>query len=249
MNVVEMADLKKSFGKDEILKGVNLQIEEKKLTVIIGFSGAGKSVLLKTILGILKPTSGKLSILGQDISHFDQYQWNEVRKNFGMLFQYSALFDSMTVYDNIAFPLREHTKLSEREIEKTIHELMASVGLENCATKYPSEISGGMRKRVALARAIALKPKILLYDEPTTGLDPIMTEVVDDLILDTQKRYGITSIVISHDLYGAFRIADKICFLHEGKILLEGPKETFFKTDDPLVKRFIKNVPTQRSEP
>lgn len=240
---LEITGLKKTFGQDEILKGIDLTVPSGKVTVILGFSGAGKSVLLKHVLGLIKPTAGDIKILGKSILDLSEFDMNEMRKNFGMLFQHSALFDSMTVFDNVAFPLREHTDMDERTIESEVTDFLTSVGItEDKFDRFPSEISGGMQKRVALARAIALKPKIVLFDEPTTGLDPIMTNTVDQLILTTTKARKLTSLVISHDIVSTFRIADQIAFLDQGKMKLVGTPQTFLDSKDPLIQEFLQVI-------
>lgn len=244
--MIKLKNISKSFGSQTVLNDLDLTISRGKITVIIGRSGEGKSVLIKHMLGLIKPDSGKVIVDGQDLSALDSFALNEFRKRFGMLFQYAALFDSMTVFENIAFPLGEHTKMKRDEILARINELVGLVGLKPMVLGlYPSELSGGMRKRVGLARAIALKPEILLYDEPTTGLDPIMTDMVNQLILSTQRKLGITSVVISHDVNAVFAIADKIAMLHEGKILLAGAPDDFRGTKDPFIKNFFEG----RSDP
>jgi phospholipid/cholesterol/gamma-HCH transport system ATP-binding protein len=238
--MIEIQKLHKSFGDQIVLNDLNLSIPKGKITVIIGRSGEGKSVFIKHLMGLIRPDSGKVVIDGINLFDLNQYKLNEIRKRFGMLFQYAALFDSMTVYENIAFPIKEHTNKSLKEVTNDVHELIDLVGLSKITLpKFPSELSGGMRKRVGLARAIALKPEILLYDEPTTGLDPVMTDVVNHLILNTQKKLGITSVVISHDIQATYDIADKIAMLHEGKILLEGDTQTFQNTKNIVVKNFL----------
>lgn len=239
-HMIELQNITKSFGPQKVLDQLSLRIPEGQITVIIGRSGEGKSVLLKHMMGLLRPDAGHVIVEGVDLSKLNDYQLNETRKMFGMLFQQAALFDSMTVFENIAFPLVEHTKKPFLEVTKDVSALAAMVGLSRLAlSKFPSELSGGMRKRVGLARAIALKPKILLYDEPTTGLDPIMTDVVNHLITDTQKQLHITSVVISHDIQSSFEIGDKIAMLQNGKIVLEGDAGEFQKTQNTVVKNFL----------
>ncbi len=243
-SAIELIDVKKSFdeGKDFILKGVDLKIPKGSLTAIIGFSGTGKSVMLKHILGLYKPTSGKVKILGTDLNDLDANQLTKFRCHYGVLFQSAALFDDMTVLENVCFPLDEHRR--EMSIEQRIivaESKLKMVGLDpKHFHKLPSQISGGMQKRTGLARALALNPEILIYDEPTTGLDPILTEMVDDLILETHKNHpGTTSVMVSHDLSAAFRIADFIVMLDAGKVLLSGDAEVFYNTEIELVKRFV----------
>ncbi len=237
--MIKILDLHKSFGKQKVLDGVNLEIEEGKTTVIIGRSGGGKSVLLKHIIGLLKPDSGHIFIDGVDISRLNERELDRVRRNFGMLFQDAALFDSMTVGENVAFPLREHTKKKDAEIKQIVSDRLMAVGLTGVEDKMPSELSGGMRKRVGLARAIAMHPQILLFDEPTTGLDPVMTEAINSLIIDTQKNFNLTSIVISHDVKSIFKIGHRIAMLYEGKIVEYGTSEEIKKTRNPVLAQFL----------
>ncbi len=241
---IELNEVKKSFdeGKDFVLKGINLKIPKGSLTAIIGFSGTGKSVLLKHILGLYRPTSGRVNILGTDLSSMDDNQLTQFRCRYGVLFQSAALFDDMTVLENVMFPLDEHRRqLSKEQIKKIAFDKLKMVDLDpKHYEKLPSQISGGMQKRTGLARALALDPEILIYDEPTTGLDPILTEMVDNLILETHKLSGgTTSVMVSHDLAAAFRIADFIVMLDAGKVLLSGTADDFLKSEIPLVKRFV----------
>lgn len=237
--MIELIKVCKSFKGQKVLDNLDLKIEPEKITVIIGRSGGGKSVLLKHIMGLIKPDSGQVLINGIDTSKLNDKELNEVRKMFGMLFQDAALFDSMTVGENVAFPLKEHTKLSNKEIDKIVEEKLLQVGLKNITHKMPSELSGGMRKRVGLARAIALNPKIVLFDEPTTGLDPIMCESIDDLIINTQHHTNATFVVISHDIGSTFKIAHKVAVLYEGKIIKIGTPEEIRSSNNPVIKRFI----------
>lgn len=241
---VRIVDLHKTFdeGKSFVLKGVNLDIPSGKITVLIGFSGTGKSVLLKHILGLHHPTRGVVEVLGRNLQSMSMRELIEYRTNLGVLFQHAALFDDMNVLDNVLFPIVEHRpNLGRVDMLEIARQKLRSSGMaEVHDTKMPSELSGGMRKRVGLARALALDPKILLYDEPTTGLDPILTEMVDNLISDTHKKNpGSTSIVISHDLMAAFRIGDYIVMLDSGRVLLAGTPDVFFHTDLELVRRFV----------
>ena len=237
--MIRLIDVHKSFGKQKVLDGLNLEIEDGKTTVIIGKSGGGKSVLLKHIIGLLKPDSGKVLIDDVDIAKLNDKELNEVRKKFGMLFQDAALFDSMNVGENVAFPLREHTKKKEKEIEEIVRERLNAVGLSGVENKMPSELSGGMRKRVGLARAVAMLPQIVLFDEPTTGLDPIMTEAINELIISTQKNFNLTCIVISHDIQSIFEVGHKIAMLYEGKIIEYGTPEEIRKSDNPVLTQFL----------
>ena len=241
---VRIKDLKKTFdGKDYVVNGMNLEIPKGKITVIIGFSGTGKSVLLKHILGLMKPTSGSIEVLGRDLWSMNMSELIKMRCRMGVLFQYAALFDDMTALENVCFPLLEHRRdLKRAEIEKIAREKLIVSGMDlKHHHKLPSELSGGMRKRVGLARALALDPEIILYDEPTTGLDPILTEMVDNLILETHERHRstTTSIVVSHDLFAAFGIGDHIVMLDKGQVLLAGPPDEFQKSEDPLVRKFL----------
>ncbi|MBY0553854.1 ABC transporter ATP-binding protein [bacterium] len=240
---VELDDVKKSFdGTEFILKGIDLKVPKGSLTAIIGFSGTGKSVMLKHMLGLYRPTSGNVSILGTNLNTLDDDALTAFRCNYGVLFQSAALFDDMTVLENVCFPLEEHRRqLSKEQVIKIAMEKLKMVGLDPKHNhKLPSQISGGMQKRTGLARALALDPEILIYDEPTTGLDPILTEMVDNLILEThQARPGTTSIMVSHDLKAAFRIADYIVMLDAGKVLLSGKAEDFNKSDNELVRKFV----------
>lgn len=242
-NAVEINGLKKTFdGTNYVLKGIDLKISRGEIATIIGFSGTGKSVLLKHLLGLYKPTEGSIHIFGDDIRNIPEEELSRFRCRFGVLFQDAALFDDMSTLENVMFPIDEYRKdLTKTQRRELAASKLDQVGLgSEHFNKLPSEVSGGMRKRVGLARAIALDPDIILYDEPTTGLDPIMTEMVDDLILSTHRsRSGITSIVITHDLHAAFRLGDKIAMLDKGKVLLEGTAQTFYDTDIELVRKFV----------
>jgi phospholipid/cholesterol/gamma-HCH transport system ATP-binding protein len=237
--MIQLVDLHKSFGKQTVLDGVDLKIESGKTTVIIGRSGGGKSVLLKHMIGLLKPDRGEVLIDGTDIAKLGERDLNEIRKKFGMLFQEAALFDSMSVLENVAFPLREHTRMSEKEIRQTVADRLRAVGLAGVEEKMPSELSGGMRKRVGLARAIALRPQIVLFDEPTTGLDPVMTEAINRLIINTQKNFNFTCVVISHDIQSIFEIGHRIAMLYEGKIIAHGTPEELKASQNPVIVQFL----------
>jgi phospholipid/cholesterol/gamma-HCH transport system ATP-binding protein len=237
---IDVIDLKKSFGGNHVLRGVNLQVEEGTTTVILGGSGSGKSVLMKHMIGLLHPDSGEVLIEGENICALHGAELDRVRRKFGMVFQMAALFDSMTVLENVAFPLREHRKdLSEDEIRAVVAEKLRLVELSGVESKYPAELSGGMRKRVGLARAVVLDPRIVLYDEPTTGLDPITTNSVDEMILDAKRELGVTSVVISHDIGSAFKVADNLAVLYEGQIVAAGPPEVVRQSDHPHVRQFL----------
>ncbi|WP_050727488.1 ABC transporter ATP-binding protein [Vulgatibacter incomptus] len=238
--MIEVIDLHKSFAENHVLRGVNLSVEEGTTVVILGSSGSGKSVLMKHIIGLLHPDSGRVLVDGEEISKLSGRDLNRVRRKFGMVFQFSALFDSMTVFENVAFPLREHQhELSESQIREVVDEKLRLVDLDGVDRKMPAELSGGMRKRVALARAIARDPKIVLYDEPTTGLDPITTESVNEMIENARDRLGVTSLVISHDIPSAFRVADRIAVLHHGKIVEFLPPDELRESEHPHVRTFL----------
>jgi len=236
---IEVEDLHKSFKGEEVLRGISLKILRGKITVILGKSGVGKSVLLKHFIGLLKPDRGRVFVDGMDITALPPPELRKVREKFGMLFQSAALFDSMTVFENVAFPLVEHTSYDRNKIREIVLNKLALVGLHGVEDKMPSELSGGMRKRVGLARAIALEPEILLYDEPTTGLDPVMARSVDNLIIETQERLKITSVVISHDIMSALEIADTVVMLDKGKVIFEGKRDEFMSCSHPAVVEFM----------
>jgi len=238
-NIIEIKEIYKKFGSQQVLKGLSLNIPKGLVTVIIGRSGGGKSVLLKHIIGLLKPDAGQIIFDGVDLVTADEKTLQGIRKRFGMLFQEGALFDSLNLEDNIGFPLFEHTKLSDKEVYERVREVMAMVGLTGAEKKFPSEISGGMRKRAGLARAIISNPEVILFDEPTSGLDPVMSATIDNLIVDIQKRLNVTCIVISHDIKSTFRIAHKIAMLYEGQIIAEGTPEQMQNYDNAYLKQFI----------
>ena len=237
--MIDLQDLYKSFSGFAVLKGINLQMHEGTTTVVLGGSGSGKTVLMKHIMGLFKPDRGRVMVDGEDISTMPRQQLSTFRERMGMVFQSAALFDSMTVGDNVAFPLREHTSLSESEIREKVKEKLAVVDLHDVEQKFPAELSGGMRKRVGLARAIIREPKIVLYDEPTTGLDPLTTESVDEMILHARERLSVTSVVISHDIGSAFHIADRIAVINEGRIVEEGTPAEVRKTQEPFTRQFL----------
>jgi len=236
---ITLENISKSFGEQKVLDGLDLTLESKKITFIIGQSGGGKSVLLKHIIGLVKPDSGRVLVDDTDISSLDEAEMNEIRKNFGMLFQDAALFDSMTVGENVAFPLNEHRRLPKKEVQQIVMEKLLQVGLTGVTQKMPSELSGGMRKRVGLARALALDPKIILFDEPTTGLDPIMCDAIDQLIVETQKNTGATCVVISHDIDSTFKIAHRVAMLYNGKIIAYGSPEDIRNSSNPVLSQFV----------
>ena len=238
--MIEIKDLQKSFGPKQVLKDVNLKIEEGKTTCILGGSGSGKSTLIKCLIGE-EATGGHIWVDGKDITKIhSEIKLAAIRRKFGYLFQEGALFDSMSVGENVTFGLKYLTEVPESEYPKVIKEKLALVGLkEDVAKLNPSELSGGMKKRVSLARVLAVEPKVILYDEPTTGLDPIMSDIISDLIIGLKAKLGVTSVVITHDMRSAFKIADYIAFLYEGRILMYGTPEEFRKTDNPYVKQFV----------
>jgi phospholipid/cholesterol/gamma-HCH transport system ATP-binding protein len=238
--MIEVKEVYKSFGKNHVLRGANLEVKCGESMVVIGGSGTGKSVLIKCIIGLLRHDRGEIWVDGQEISRLTEAQWYELRKKFGMLFQRDALFDSLTVWENVGFALRQHTSLPDEEIKTIAVEKLRLVGLQNVENLMPSELSGGMRKRVALARAIAMEPAILLYDEPTTGLDPIMANVINDLIVEMREKLQVTSIAITHDMNSAYRIADRIAMLYQGRIIEIGTPEEIRNSSNPIVQQFIR---------
>jgi phospholipid/cholesterol/gamma-HCH transport system ATP-binding protein len=237
--MIDIQGVHKTFDDNHVLRGIDLAIEEGRTTVIIGGSGSGKSVLMKQMLGLMRPDRGKVIVDGEDIINFNERQMVHVRAKFGMVFQQAALFDSMSVGDNVAFPLREHLKLSEGELRDRVAEKLDLVGLDGIQGRFPAELSGGMRKRVGLARAIVLEPRILLYDEPTTGLDPITAANVDEMIMDAQEKLGVTSVVISHDIASSLRVGHHVAMLFEGLIVEQGPPAVLKASEHPHVKEFL----------
>lgn len=238
---IVVKNVHKSFrgGRDKVLKGVSIQFKRGKLTYILGPSGTGKSVLIKHILGLLRPDSGEIWVSGEQLHLLGGRELAKKRLQFGMLFQNSALFDDMTVFENVAFPLREHSKLSEKEIQRQVEKTLTLLGMKGGYDKLPNELSGGMRKRVGLARAIIREPQILLYDEPTTGLDPVTRQMVDELIETLKSELHLTSIVISHDIPSALLLADEIAFLSEGHVVFHGEPDDFRKSTDTAIRKFL----------
>ena len=240
---IEFKNLTKKFGESTILNNLNFGIHKNKITTILGFSGAGKTTLMKHILGLVMPTEGDVNVLGTTINKLSELQLREFRRNFGMVFQYAALFDFLTSYENVAFPLREFTKMSEEEIRIKVMGLLQSVGISKEASfRLPSELSGGMRKRVGLARGLALDPHIMLYDEPTSGLDPITTHMVYDLMKETHYNNvhnGFTSVIISHDIHATLKYSDYICFMEKGQLVEHLDVESFKKSENPVIRRFL----------
>ena len=240
--MIEVRQLKKQFGPQPILDGVDLRIESGESAVIIGRSGGGKSVLLKHVIGLLQPDAGDVFVDGENITHMTERQLLRVREKFGMVFQGAALFDSMTVEENVAFPLLRKKKFSAAEISKRVAAALDVVDLPGTEKKKPAELSGGMRKRVGLARAIVYEPQFLLYDEPTTGLDPIVSDSIDRLIIRVRDHLKVTSVVVTHDMRSARRVANKVFMLHEKKIYAHGPPEEIFTSTDAVVRQFIDGV-------
>lgn len=240
--MIEVRNLQKSFGTQKILDGVNLRIETGESVVIIGRSGGGKSVLLKHMIGLLQPDSGEVLVDGENIEPMNERELLRVRSKFGMLFQGAALFDSMTVAENVAFAFRRNKQISQNEIKAKVAEALEVVELPGTENKKPSELSGGMRKRVGLARAIVYQPQIVLYDEPTTGLDPIVSDAIDHLILRVRDRFKVTSVVVTHDMRSARRVGQRILMLHEKKIYVAGTPDEIFNSTDPIVRKFIDGV-------
>ena len=238
--VVEIENLKKSFGTNMVLKDINLNIERGKNMVVLGKSGSGKSVLIKCLVGLLEPDAGKVVILGKEITKLENKELNILRKRVGFLFQSAALYDSMTVRENLEFPLRDLKKKKQEEIDSLVTETLKSVGLEDAIDKMPSELSGGMRKRVGLARTLILKPEIILYDEPTTGLDPITSKEISQLILDIQKKYNATSIIITHDVECARITANRMVVIKDGECIAEGTFKELSESEDEWIRSFFK---------
>ena len=243
--MIEARELRKSFGRQTVLDGVNLRIEKGESVVIIGRSGGGKSILLKLLIGLIQPDSGEVLIDGERLAGMNERQLLQVRHKFGMLFQGAALFDSMTVAENIGFALRREKNLTAAELNRRVSEALDMVELPGTEQKKPSELSGGMRKRVGLARAIVYRPEIVLYDEPTTGLDPVVSDSIDQLIVRVRDRLNVTSVVVTHDMRSARRVGQRIVMLHEGKIYAEGTPDEIFSSSDPVVHNFVNGISTQ----
>lgn len=239
MQTISLQHLYKAFDGRQVLNDMSIDVEQGESLVIVGGSGTGKSVTLKHIIGLLKPDRGRVLIAGEDITAMSEVELNRFRRHFGMAFQEGALFDSMSVFENIAFPLRRHTKMTEAEIRTRVEACLDDVHLHGVDNKRPSELSGGMRRRVGFARAISLKPDILLFDEPTTGLDPVISDVVADLIVEMDQKLGTTTVTITHDMKVAFKIADRVAMLHRGSIVESGTPEEFQASRNPIVRQFI----------
>jgi phospholipid/cholesterol/gamma-HCH transport system ATP-binding protein len=240
--MIEFIDVYKSFGTHQVLNGLNLKIERGETLAIIGRSGCGKSVTLKLMVGLLTPEKGKVIVDGIDVSTARGEALNQIRRKFGFLFQSGALLNSLNVGDNIALPLREQNILPEREISQRVSEGLSLLGLEGLEKLIPAELSGGMRKRVSLARAIIMRPEIILYDEPTTGLDPIMSNIINELIIRMREHFKITSVVVTHDMKSTFMISDRIALLYQGKIMRTGTPKEFQTASDPYIKQFVEGT-------
>jgi phospholipid/cholesterol/gamma-HCH transport system ATP-binding protein len=240
--MIETRDVKKSFGSQKVLDGISFKIEKGESVVIIGGSGGGKSVLIKHIIGLMTPDSGDVLIAGQSIVNMNERELIRVRQRFGMLFQSAALFDSMTVEENISFVLRKQDELSDAEIKERVSETLEMVELPGTEKKKPAELSGGMKKRVGLARAIAYRPEIVLYDEPTTGLDPIVSDAIDQLIIRVTERLKVTTIVVTHDTRSMRRVGERIIYLRQGKVYADDTPENIFSSKDPLIHNFVNGI-------
>ena len=241
---IRLHALRKAFGEKVVLNGIDLQIKEAESLVVIGASGTGKSVLLKHVIGLLQPDSGTVEVDGVDLATLGYREITSFRRRFGMAFQEGALFDSMNVFQNIAFPLDRARRFSRNEIRDRVEECLRLVRLSGTGAKLPSELSGGMRRRIGFARAIALEPQILLFDEPTSGLDPVTTALIDDVILDLRDNLGSTAVTITHDMTSAFRIADRVAMLHQGRIIAIGAPEELRQNPDPRLQQFIEGRAT-----
>jgi phospholipid/cholesterol/gamma-HCH transport system ATP-binding protein len=237
--MIRIVDLQKSFGGQQVLKGINLELETGKITTIIGGSGSGKTVLLKHLNALLRPDRGSVWVDGTDIIKLGERALNEIRRKFGVLFQGAALLDSMTLYENVAFPLREKTRLKEPVIDKKVESSLAQVDLSGMGYKYPAEVSGGMKKRAGLARALVTEPEIILFDEPTTGLDPLLGKSIHQLIRKLHNEFKFTGVIVSHDIPEVFKISDRIAMLANGVIIEAGTTEEFMASQDPLVRQFL----------
>ena len=240
--MIQSLDLKKSFGSSLVLKGVTFHIEKGESVVIIGRSGCGKSILLKHLIGLLMPDAGKILVEGQNLAQMSERELLRVRRRFGMLFQSAALFDSLSVAENVSFPLRNENTLTDKEIKRRVGEALELVDLPGTQNRKPAELSGGMRKRVGLARAIVYRPQILLYDEPTTGLDPVVSDSIDRLIMRVCEQLNVTSVVVTHDMRSTQRVAHRVFLLHSGQIYFSGTPEEVFRSQDPIIHRFVNGI-------
>ncbi|QSV46032.1 ABC transporter ATP-binding protein [Geobacter benzoatilyticus] len=237
--MIKLVDVHKSFDSQVVLDGLSLEIPQGKITAVIGPSGEGKSVLLKHMIGLMRPDRGEVHVEGDNITSMRRFEMNRVWEKFGMLFQNAALFDSMTVFENVAFPLEEKTRLSRAEISDRVHDALENVGLRGIDRKYPDELSGGMKKRVGLARALLLNPRIVLFDEPTTGLDPVICRAIHQLIRETHESYGYTAVIVSHEIPEIFDISDSVAMLYRGKIIATDTPEGIRRSEHPVVRQFI----------
>ncbi len=248
---IRVRGLRKSFGEVQVLKGLDFDIERGRINVIIGGSGAGKSVLMKHLIGLIKPDDGAILVNGEDLTKMNDVELNQLRSHFGMLFQYAALFDSMTVEENVMFPLIEHQRkrMTRGQMKQLVRDKLEALGLYNIEQRYPAELSGGMRKRVGLARAIVMEPRVLFYDEPTTGLDPIATKNVDQMIVDISAKLGVTSVVISHDMASTFRIGHRVSMLYKGQIIASGTPAQIRRASHEQLREFIQTSGAVALEP
>jgi phospholipid/cholesterol/gamma-HCH transport system ATP-binding protein len=238
--VIRVVGLRRSFGRQEVLRGLDLEVGTGEVLVVIGRSGGGKSVLLKHLIGLLRPDAGRILVDDTDITRLGRSALDRIRERYGVVFQGGALFDSMSVYDNVAFPLREKTRLGGAEIRQRVEEKLAQVGLEGMGVKNPAEISGGMRKRVAIARALVTEPEVVFFDEPTTGLDPILVNTIHHLIVELHRKFRFTAVVVSHEIPEIFQIADRVAMLHDGVIVDSGTPEAIQASTNPIVQHFIR---------
>lgn len=243
--MIQVIDVYRNFGRQEVLRGANLTVEDGGITTIIGGSGSGKTVLLKTMIALLLPDRGRILVDGTDITRLGQGPLNDIRQKFGFLFQGAALLDSMTIFDNVAFPLRERTRLGEDAIRRKVQERLDQVGLKDMGYKYPAEVSGGMKKRAGFARALVADPEIVLFDEPTTGLDPLLGQSIHQLIAAMQSRVGFTGVIVSHDIPEVFTISHRVAMLADGVIADSGPTREFLKSHNPVVRRFLGTEPPE----
>jgi phospholipid/cholesterol/gamma-HCH transport system ATP-binding protein len=241
--VIKIEELRKSFGAQPVLRGVDLEVPTGSITIIIGRSGGGKSVLLKHLIGLLRPDGGRVLVDDVDITALNGRALDDVRRRYGVVFQSGALFDSMTCFDNVAFPLREKTSVGTAELKSRVEASLAQVGLAGVGPKYPAEVSGGMRKRVAIARALVTEPEIVFFDEPTTGLDPVLVNAIHHLILDLHRRHHFTAVMVSHEIPEIFEIADRVAMLHDGRIVEVGPPAAIQASTTPVVRQFIRGEP------
>jgi phospholipid/cholesterol/gamma-HCH transport system ATP-binding protein len=246
--MIKVEGLTKSFGRQAVLRELTLEVATGTITIIIGRSGGGKSVFLKHLIGLLRPDAGRILVDGVEITRLHGRALDEIRRTYGVVFQGGALFDSMSCWDNVAFPLREKVRTPPNELAKRVEAALAQVGLEGVGAKYPAEISGGMRKRVAIARALVTEPEIVFFDEPTTGLDPVLVNTIHHLILNLHRRFRFTAVVVSHEIPEIFEIADTVAMLHEGRIVEIGPPAAIQASTNPIVQRFIKGEPDHSEE-